>query len=133
MPNKAKHMMIVGKLCFLCMVKCSRQVTNFIEERVQTTLATENDFTDSRVPRGICELCCVALRKKSDDECRPSFPFQVQHNPMPDTRGISCDCLTCQIGKLKLNEKHPFQGADQPQRVQADKRCSECLNLVGKR
>ena len=81
MPNKAKtHDDCRKTVCFLCMRKCSRQVTSFIEGRVQTILATEIDFTDSRVSQGICEPCRVTFRKKSDGECHPSFPFQVQHN-----------------------------------------------------
>ena len=126
--------MIAGKLCFLCMGKCSRQVTSFIEEVVQTMLAPEIDFTDSRVPQGLWAPCGLALRKKSDGESvtRPSlFKFNTI-TPRPVTRGTSCDCLICQIGKLKLNEKHPLQRTNRLLRVQEDKRCSESLNLVGK-
>ena len=92
------------------------------EKRVQTILATEIDFTDSRVPQRIYERVWLFAKSPMMSITIPSlFKFNTI-TQWSDTTGTSCDCLICQMGKLKLNEKHPLQETDQPQ---------ECRQIKG--
>ena len=65
MPNQAKtHEDNRKTVCFLCMNKANRQLTDFMIKRSQEILGQRINFEDQRVPIGICENCRVSLRRK---------------------------------------------------------------------
>ena len=50
------------------MKKCSCEFTSFLIEKITTIFETELDFSDPRLPHGICETCRVVLLKKDNGE-----------------------------------------------------------------
>ena len=60
----------------------------------------------------------------------PLFDFKsIQERP--ETRGTICYCLTCQIGRSKLQEKHPLEEQTTIKK-EPTVRCSTFLNPLGK-
>ncbi|XP_047141754.1 uncharacterized protein LOC124816450 [Hydra vulgaris] len=47
------------------------------------------------------------------------------------TRGQACECLICDIGRLKLTEKHPLERTKTGEKT-SDRRCSTSLSLIGR-
>ena len=134
MPNSARsHEDNRKVVCFLCFQKCDRQVTTFIIENVEAILDKPIDFSDSRVPKGICENCKVKLRKKDTGQTVISPPVFNYKSILvrPVTREQNYNCLICKVGRLKLNEIHPLSTVPNPS---SSKTCrsSECLALVGR-
>ena len=49
----------------------------------------------------------------------------------PETRGTMCYCVICQIGRSKLQEKHPLEEQTTIEK-EPSARCSTCLSPLGK-
>ena len=85
------------------------------------------------MPRGICDSCRTILRRKDegkDVNLPPLFPFS-SIKVRPPTRDQGCNCLICQVGHLKLNEKSPVDYS-KPVEHCTPQRCGDCLSLVGR-
>ena len=62
MPNKARtHEDCRKTVCFLCMRKCDRELTDFMIALVLKLVKSDLKFEDERVPRGICNTCHILL------------------------------------------------------------------------
>ena len=134
MPNFSKnHEDCRKSVCVLCLKKCSRELTQFLVEKILKHFHTSLDLTDTRVPRGICDSCRTILRRKDEgkDVNLPTlFPFS-SIKVRPPTRDQGCNCLICQVGHLKLNEKSPVDYS-KPVEDCTPQRCGDCLSLVGR-
>ena len=139
MPNQAKtHEDNRKTVCFLCMNKANRQLTDFMIKRSQEILGQRTNFEDQRVPIGICENCRVSLRRKDEgrDVQLPSLPDYQNIKIRPATRESACDCLICSVGKAKFRSPQisgttntASQLIEQPI---VEKRCSACFSLIGR-
>ena len=113
MPTSCKtHEECRKTVCFLCMKKCDRELTEFMISRVQKILGQRLDFDDERLPKGVCTNCRVKLGKKDAGDTTVSVPALYNFNTIiinPLTRTSTlCGCLICHIGKSRpLTEKHP--------------------------
>ena len=62
MPNIAiDHEDCRKTVCFMCMKKATRELTQFQPDRVKKIFEENLDFLDPRVPRGICSVCRITL------------------------------------------------------------------------
>ena len=154
MPNKAKsHEDCRKSVCVLCLKKGDRELSDFIKGRIHKLVKININFADERVPLAICNNCRTILQKRDAGDMSVSLPAiynfsSIVLKPMTRTSG-SCDCLICQIGKLKLNQKHPLapkeptRNLDQgesskpgpspnPRFQSSEKRCTQCLSIIGR-
>ena len=136
MPNSKKtHEDCRKTVCIFCLKKCTRELNNQLINTIETVLQMKLDISDSRVPKGICDTCRIALGKKKNGE-NVSLPLMFQFETIKvrsSTREQDCDCLICQIGHLKSYEKHPLEtSSEHSQSSSNQKRCSECLSILGK-
>lgn len=153
MPNVAKtHDDCRKTVCFLCMRKCERELTDFLIGKIKKLVKSDIDFNDPRVPRALCSNCSLLLRRKDSGDQNVTLPALFSFSSIvvkPQTRSSSsCECLICKIGKLKLNAAHPLQkpgpspiqlthsipgpsGATSQTKT-SEKRCSKCLSVIGR-
>ncbi|XP_065673024.1 uncharacterized protein LOC136090361 [Hydra vulgaris] len=154
MPNKAKtHEECRKSVCFLCMRKGDRELNDFIIGRIHKLLKTDIDFADERVPQAICNACRTLLQKRDAGDMSVSLPAIYNFSaiivkPLTRTSG-PCDCLICQITKLKLNQKHPLAPKEQNRNLDqgesskpgpspksrlqsSEKRCAQCLSILAR-
>ena len=76
-PNTAKtHEMCRKTVCFSCLKKCDRQVTEFMKERIKSLIKQDLDFTDARVPTGICNSCRADFQKRDSGKACGELPKQ---------------------------------------------------------
>ena len=134
MPNKAKDYEDCRKtVCFMCMKKATRELTQFQADRVKKIFEENLDFLDPKVPRGICSACQITLLRKEqgkDVELPSLFNFKSINVRMA-TRDQECHSIICQIGHSKLNERSPLESKEMKD-CQSQKYCSTCLSLIGK-
>jgi hypothetical protein len=135
------------------MRKGDRELTDFIIGRIHKLLKTDIDFEDERVPQAICNTCRTLLQKRDAGDMSVSllaiYNFSaVVVKPLTRTSG-PCDCLICQIAKLKLNQKHPLAPKEQTRNLDqgesskpgpspnsrlksSEKRCTQCLSILAR-
>ena len=107
MPYKRKtHHDCRQSVCFFCFSKCDRHITDFIKERILDIFSGNSiDFKDDRVPLGICNSCRAMVQKHGKGDRNLPLPKPHDYNKViirPKTRRLdSCNCLICQVGKLK--------------------------------
>jgi hypothetical protein len=111
------------------------------------------DFADERVPQAICNACRTLLQKRDAGDMSVSLPAIYNFSaiivkPLTRTSG-PCDCLICQIAKLKLNQKHPLAPKEQNRNLDqgesskpgpspksrlqsSEKRCAQCLSILAR-
>ena len=147
MPNKAKdHSDSRKSVCFLCLQKCDRTLSLFVQQRITHIFKQEFNFDDDRIPQGICNGCRSSLQRiDQGSESNKSVPKLFDFTSItlkPITRGSEiCECLICRIAKLKLNEVHPLahkEGAScetgkaviSPST--SEKLCGNCLSVIGR-
>ena len=134
MPNKAKdHEDCRKTVCFICMKKATRELTQFQADRVKKIFEENLNFLDQSVPRDLCSACRITLLRKEqgkDVELPSLFNFKSINVRMA-TRDQEYHCIICQIGHSKLNEKSPLESKEMKD-CQPQKRCSTCLSLIGK-
>ena len=95
----------------MCLKKANRHLTTFLEEKIQIVYGQEIKFDDTRDPRGICETCRTALRKRYEVhqiELPQLYQFEKINVKTP-TRGNPFECLICCISRMKLTEKYPLE------------------------
>ena len=139
MPNTAKNHQDCRKtVCFLCFSKCQRELTPFLKEKCQTILNERIDFSNDKVPLGICEKCRSCLRRKDSGEHinLPSLYNFETIKIRPQTRDTQCDCLICSVGKLRNNGQQKTQllqsSAQNTPSSTVQKRCSDCFSIIGR-
>jgi hypothetical protein len=146
MPNKSKNHEDCRKtVCFLCMQKSDRELTQFMIERVHKIVKSDLDFDNDKTPRGVCASCRVLLQKRDKGDSSIVLPSLFNFDAIktkPSTRmSFVCDCLICKIGKLKLNETHPLASVkvkENPAQKSpaagspAEKRCTKCLSIIAR-
>ena len=136
MPNQAKNHEDCRKtVCLLCMRKAGREVTEFLMQKLISAYETNFDFDDSRVPCGLCDACRTTVRRKEEGKdvvLPPLFDFSTIR-VRKETRDHQCNCLICQIGHSKLNERSPLDVSQACQSLPPPpKRCTSCLSIVGR-
>lgn len=112
MPNFAKsHSDCLKSVCFLCMKKSDRELTDFMKARINNIFKEAIDFCDEKIPTGVCNTCRLKLQKIDDGSYMGPIPqlFNFQSITVkPGTRSSTpCLCLICQIAKTKLKETLP--------------------------
>ena len=69
MPNSKKtHEDCRKTVCIFCLRKCIRELNNQLINTIETVFQMKLDISDSRVPKGICDTCRIALGKKKNGE-----------------------------------------------------------------
>jgi hypothetical protein len=152
MPNKPKnHEECRKTVCFLCMRKGDREINDFIIGRIHKLVKSDINFADERVPRALCNSCRTLLQKRDAGDLKVTLPAVYNFStivvkPLIRTSS-SCDCLICQIGKLRPYEKHPLAPSDQtknlhqgnssqpgpsPNPPSSEKRCTQCLSVIAR-
>ncbi len=154
MPNKGKnHEDCRKSVCFLCMRKGDRELNEFIIGRIHKLVKSDINFSDERVPLAICNTCRALLQKRDAGDVSVSLPAVYNFStivvkPITRTSG-PCDCLICQIGKMKLNQKHPLAAKEltvslnqgesskpgpltNPRFQSSEKRCTKCLTVIAR-
>ena len=98
-------------MCLLCVKKCFRQLTVSLADRICQRYKTKINISDSRVAQGLCLSYRTTLGRKQEGKevaLPPLFDFKsIQVRPL--TRGTICYSLIWQIGRSKLQEKHPLE------------------------
>ena len=134
MPNKARdHEENRKVVCITCMRKCKGPMTAFQADRLSKLYQISFDICDSRVPQGMCDNCRTTMRKRDEGtsiELPKLYDF-MSIRIRAETRGQTCDCLICKIGRLKLNEKHPLEVSQSEEKAVAV-RCHNCLSPIGR-
>ena len=139
MPYKRKtHHDCRQSVCFFCFSKCDRHITDFIKERILDIFSGNSiDFKDDRVPLGICNSCRAMVQKHGKGDRNFPLPKPHDYNKViirPKTRRLdSCNCLICQVGKLKGHStKLTFLTNQDLKETSSsfDKLCSNCLSVV---
>ena len=141
MPNASKtHDECRKSVCVVCMKKSDRELTVAAKEKILQFIEPDLDFNDDRVPLGICVNSRFQLGKL--DGSIKKFPtlFNFQNiSKKPSTRSsLICDCLICQIGKLRGKEQHPLNKLEdsseksiKPENQSVEK-STKCLSLIGR-
>ena len=139
MPNNPKtHEECRRTVCFLCMKKCDRQVTEFMKERIKALFKQEIDFNDPKVPSGICNSCRTNLQKRDSGQINAELPQLYDFQAIKIVRRTTdCSCLICQIGRSKFNHTHPSvssvpSSSQQSSSQTQDRLCSLCLTVIRK-
>ena len=156
MPNIARtHENCRKTVCFLCMGKWHRELTDFMIARVLKLVKSDLKFEDERVPRGICNTCRILLQKRDNGDLKSPLPPLYNFDSIvikPLTRTANrCECLICQISRLNLNQQHPIfvQSSSKQQTKEqtiatpgtssanqqppsAEKRCTQCLPVIAR-
>ena len=134
MPNHARsHDENRKVVCIMCLRKGNRELTPFLVSKIQNNYKEQFNFDDPRIPQGLCDPCRLALGK-CDQGQKVVLPKLFQFETIDikvHTRGQDCDCLICDIGRLKLTEKHPLERTKTGEKT-SDRRCSTCLSLIGR-
>ena len=135
-PGKYFHerfhaMMKIESVYTCCLKKCLRQLTAFQADRICQLYKL--NISDSRVPQGLCELCRTTLCRKQEGKevVLPSLFNFKSIQVRSQTRGTMCYCLICQIGRSKLQEKHPVEEQTTIEKEPCV-HCSTCLSSLGK-
>ena len=156
MPNEARTQEDFRKtVCFLCMRKCDRELTDFMIARVLKLVKSDLKFEDERVPRGVCNTCRILLQKRDNGDLNSPLPplynfYSIVIKPLTRTAN-RCECLICQISRLNLNQQHPIfvQSSSKQQTKEktiatpgtssanqqppsAEKRCTQCLSIIAR-
>ena len=67
MPYQARNHEENRKVvCLTCMKKASRQLSSFQADRISKIYQTNIDFSDGRVPQGLCEACRTTFKRKDE-------------------------------------------------------------------
>lgn len=139
------------KVCIVCMMKGTRNITETIVTRLRENYISNYDPTDDRLPCAICSKCSNDLREvsngnKSSDILPDVFDYSViVPKYVASTRsGIQrlCDCYICEVGRQSgtcvqrhqigrpRNTDHDNIHPHGPRGV--SKLCMECLSPVGR-
>ena len=125
-------------VCFLCMKNTNRELTDTFKQKILEVHQVLIDFSDTRVPSGICFGYHTALWKVSNGEkvnlpC--SFNYKVIKTTKITQESNFCECLICKTERVKGWSKIPVSSSEskrknvQGQYVQ--KRCSNCFSING--
>ena len=93
------------------MKKASRQLSSFQADRISKIYQTNIDFSDGRVPQGLCEACRTTFKRK-DEGREVALPQLFDFKSVQlktETRGQECTCLICRIARTKHNKKSPLE------------------------
>ena len=98
------------KVCFLCMKKANRELTDTFKQNTLEVLQVSIDFSDTRVPFEICFGCLTALWKASKGE-KLNLPCLFNFKGVKPTK-ISwetnfCECLICETARVNDRSKIP--------------------------
>ena len=129
-------------VCVICMKKGDQELTENYKSTIPQQIQKDLDFNDERVPLATCISCRSQIGNLCDGKTTvvPKLYHFETILIKPATRFSNvCECLLCQIAKLKGKEKHPFSKFQEsepklPQQASqnAEKRCTKCLSIIGR-
>ena len=114
----------------------------FKKTKKDLLLSNQIEYTNCTRPRSIlvilgyhkdCVSCRITLRRKKEGKevaLPPLFDLKSIQG-RPETRGTMCYYLICQIGRSKLQEKHPLEEQTTIEK-EPSVRCSTWLSPLGK-
>ena len=100
-------------VCVICMKKSDREISKYFISVIHCLISSDVNFQDERVPLRICVTCRCKLKKLGDGanalKAIQLYSFDsIVVKPL--TRLTTCcDCIICQIAKVKDKEKHLFE------------------------
>ena len=110
------HEELRNHVCVMCMRKADRAITKLVQGRIDQFFVANLDFTDSRLPTGICSTCRKALQKLSEGKYGQQLPDVFDYSSVvisQERRSSStCDCLLCSIATSRQGWDHPLSLGD---------------------
>ncbi len=101
-----------------------------LKEIISNVCDGDVDFSDRRMPEGLCNGCRLRLYAAKNDKSEPPKLFDPSTVEISTSASQSqnCDCRLCQIGRATLMTPRPKKVGAQPKKK--PDRCGNCLGEI---